>query len=376
MMRVLVTGANGFLGKNLLQHLAERADIEVVAFTRDDNPSSLKSLLDGVDFVFHLAGVNRSQDESDFTKSNIALTQCLCDAIIDTGRYIPIVFSSSIQSSQNNLYGLSKRAAENILFSAGRASGLSVHIFRLPNVFGKWCMPNYNSVVATFCYNIARGLPIQINNPSAVLELVYIDDLIHRFIELMDGADAKTDLDGFEIILPQYTITVGDLSRQIQIFKQSRSTLMMERVGTGLMRALYSTYVSYLPASACSYPLPIRGDQRGVFVEILKTPDCGQFSYFTAHPGITRGGHYHHSKTEKFLIVKGRARFNFRHLITNETFELITSAEKSEIVETIPGWAHDITNIGDDEMIVMLWANEVFDNLKSDTYAHELRVNL
>jgi UDP-2-acetamido-2,6-beta-L-arabino-hexul-4-ose reductase len=375
-MRVLVTGANGFLGKNLLQHLAERADIEVVAFTRDDNPSSLKSLLDGVDFVFHLAGVNRSQDESDFTKSNIALTQCLCDAIIDTGRYIPIVFSSSIQSSQNNLYGLSKRAAENILFSAGRASGLSVHIFRLPNVFGKWCMPNYNSVVATFCYNIARGLPIQINNPSAVLELVYIDDLIHRFIELMDGADAKTDLDGFEIILPQYTITVGDLSRQIQIFKQSRSTLMMERVGTGLMRALYSTYVSYLPASACSYPLPIRGDQRGVFVEILKTPDCGQFSYFTAHPGITRGGHYHHSKTEKFLIVKGRARFNFRHLITNETFELITSAEKSEIVETIPGWAHDITNIGDDEMIVMLWANEVFDNLKSDTYAHELRVNL
>lgn len=376
MMRVLVTGANGFLGKNLLQHLAERADIEVVAFTRDDNPSSLKSLLDGVDFVFHLAGVNRSQDESDFTKCNIALTQCLCDAIIDTGRYIPIVFSSSIQSSQNNLYGLSKRAAENILFSAGRASGLSVHIFRLPNVFGKWCMPNYNSVVATFCYNIARGLPIQINNPSAVLELVYIDDLIHRFIELMDGADAKTDLDGFEIILPQYTITVGDLSRQIQIFKQSRSTLMMERVGIGLMRALYSTYVSYLPASACSYPLPIRGDQRGVFVEILKTPDCGQFSYFTAHPGITRGGHYHHSKTEKFLIVKGRARFNFRHLITNETFELITSAEKSEIVETIPGWAHDITNIGDDEMIVMLWANEVFDNLKSDTYAQELRVNL
>jgi UDP-2-acetamido-2,6-beta-L-arabino-hexul-4-ose reductase len=375
-MRVLVTGANGFLGKNLLQHLAERADIEVVAFTRDDNPSSLKSLLDGVDFVFHLAGVNRSQDESDFTKCNIALTQCLCDAIIDTGRYIPIVFSSSIQSSQNNLYGLSKRAAENILFSAGRASGLSVHIFRLPNVFGKWCMPNYNSVVATFCYNIARGLPIQINNPSAVLELVYIDDLIHRFIELMDGADAKTDLDGFEIILPQYTITVGDLSRQIQIFKQSRSTLMMERVGIGLMRALYSTYVSYLPASACSYPLPIRGDQRGVFVEILKTPDCGQFSYFTAHPGITRGGHYHHSKTEKFLIVKGRARFNFRHLITNETFELITSAEKSEIVETIPGWAHDITNIGDDEMIVMLWANEVFDNLKSDTYAQELRVNL
>ncbi len=371
MMRVMVTGANGFLGKNLLQHLAERTDVEVVVFTRDDNPSSLKCLLDGVDFVFHLAGVNRSQDESDFAIGNTILTQYLCDAIIDTGRSIPIIFSSSIQSLQNNPYGFSKRAAENILFSARLANGLPIYIFRLPNVFGKWCMPNYNSVVATFCYNIARGLPIQINNPSAVLELVYVEDLIDRFISLMDGADSKTDPDGFEIILPQYTTTVGDLSRQIEAFKQSRSTLMTERVGVGLMRALYSTYVSYLPASTFSYPVPMYSDERGVFVEMLKTPDCGQFSYFTAYPGVTRGGHYHHSKTEKFLIVKGMARFKFRHVITNETFEFVTSVEKGEVVETVPGWTHDITNIGDDEMIVMLWANEVFDNLKPDTYEKE-----
>lgn len=371
-MRVMVTGANGFLGKNLLQHLAERTDVEVVTYARDDNPSSLKFLLNEVDFVFHLAGANRPQDESDFAKSNSDLTQYLCDAIIDTSRSIPIVFSSSIQSTQNNPYGLSKRAAENILISARLAYGLSIHLFRLPNVFGKWCMPNYNSVVSTFCYNIARGLPIKINNPSAVLELVYVDDLIDRFIQLMDGADSKTDSDGFEIILPQYTITVGDLSRQIQIFKQSRSTLMTERVGAGLMRALYSTYVSYLPASTFSYPVPMHSDERGVFVEMLKTPDCGQFSYFTAYPGITRGGHYHHSKTEKFLIVKGRARFKFRHIITNETFEIDTSAEKGEIIETVPGWTHDITNIGDDEMVVMLWANEVFDNMKPDTYQKEL----
>lgn len=365
----MVTGANGFIGKNLLQHLAERTDIEVVTFTRDDDPSNLKFLLDGVDFVFHLAGVNRPQDENDFAKSNNVLTQYLCDAIEDTGRSIPIVFTSSIQSSQNNPYGNSKRAAENVLFSAHRASGLPVHIFRLPNVFGKWCMPNYNSVVATFCYNIARGLPIHINNLSAILELVYVDDLIDRFIQLMDGAEAKVDSDGFEIILPKYTSTVGDLARQIEIFQQTRSTLMTERVGTGLIRALYSTYVTYLPVSAFSYPVSMHIDQRGVFVEILKTPDCGQFSYFTASPGITRGSHYHHSKTEKFLVVKGMARFKFRHIITNETYEFVTSVEKAEIVETVPGWTHNITNIGDEEMIVMLWANEVFDHQKPDTYA-------
>ena len=368
-MRIMVTGANGFVGKNLLQHLAERIDVEVVTFTRDDNPSTLKFLLDGVDFVFHLAGVNRPGDESDFAKDNNVLTQYLCDAILDTGRHIPVVFTSSIQAALINPYGLSKLAAENILLSLRLARGMSVHLFRLPNVFGKWCMPNYNSVVATFCYNIAHGLPIQINNPSAVLDLIYVDDLVDRFIQLMDGADTKVDQDGFEIILPQYTTTVGDLARQIEVFKQSRSTLMTERVGAGLMRALYSTYLSYLPVRAFSYTLPICSDERGVFVEILKTPDCGQFSYFTAYPGITRGGHYHHSKTEKFLVVKGRARFNFRHIITNETYEFVTSVEKGEVVETIPGWTHDITNIGDDVMIVMLWANEVFDHLKPDTYA-------
>lgn len=368
-MRIMVTGANGFIGKNLLQHLAERADLEVVAFTRDNNPSNLKFLLDGVDFVFHLAGVNRPQDENDYATSNTVLTQYLCDAILDTGRSIPIVFTSSIQSSQNNAYGNSKRVAEKVLFSAHHASDLPIHIFRLPNVFGKWCKPNYNSVVATFCYNIARGLPININNLSAKLELVFVDDLIERFIQLMDGGKAKLDPHGFEIISPKYTTTVGDLARQIEIFQQSRSTLMIERVGAGLMRALYSTYVSYLPVTAFSYPVSKHKDQRGDFVEMLKTPDCGQFSYFTVHPGITRGSHYHHTKTEKFLVVKGIARFKFRHIITNETYEFVTSVEKGEIVETVPGWTHNITNIGDEEMIVMLWANEVFDHQKPDTYA-------
>lgn len=371
-MRVLVTGANGFLGKNLLQHLAERADVEVVTFARDDDPSQLKQLLDGVDFVFHLAGVNRPQNENEFLVGNADLTQLLCDAIADTGRAIPVVYASSIQAAQDNPYGLSKRGAEEALFAAQRLNGVPVHIFRLPNVFGKWCRPNYNSAVATFCYNIARGLPIQINDPSAKLTLVYVDDVVERFIQLLDGADTAPDAGGFEILLPQYTTTVGELARQIEAFKESRSTLMTERVGTGLARALYSTYVSYLPVEAFSYAVPMHGDARGVFVEMLKTPDCGQFSYFTAHPGITRGGHYHHSKTEKFLIIKGQARFKFRHMCTNETYELLISGEKAEIVETVPGWTHDITNIGNDEMVVMLWANEVFDRQKPDTYAKSL----
>ena len=247
--------------------------------------------------------------------------------------------------------------------------GTDTDLPKLPNVFGKWCKPNYNSAVATFCHNIARGLPIQVNDPNAPVTLVYVDDVIERFVQLMDGADAALGADGFASVTPQYTTTVGELARLIQSFKDSRQTLMTERVGTGLVRALYATYVSYLPPERFAYTLPQYGDPRGVFAEMLKTPDCGQFAYFTAHPGITRGGHYHHSKTEKFLVIKGQARFKFRHMQTGETHELSTSGDKAEVVETVPGWTHDITNIGTDEMIVMLWANEVFDREKPDTFA-------
>jgi UDP-2-acetamido-2,6-beta-L-arabino-hexul-4-ose reductase len=198
---------------------------------------------------------------------------------------------------------------------------------------------------------------------------VYVDDVIERFIQLMDGADDCRDAAGFDTVTPQYGTTVGELARLIQSFKDSRQTLMTECVGTGLVRALYATYVSYLPPELFAYTVPQYGDTRGVFVEMLKTPYCGQFSYFTAHPGITRGGHYHHSKTEKFLVIKGKARFKFRNMQTGETHELFTSGEKAVVVETVPGWSHDITNIGPYEMVVMLWANEVFDRSKPDTYA-------
>lgn len=376
-MKVLITGANGFVGKNLQLHLAERKDVQVVCFTRDDDVARLPALLQRVDFVFHLAGVNRPQDPQEFVSGNVELTQALCQAVgamaEATGRLVPIVYTSSAQAERDNPYGQSKRGAEDALLAAARSHQVPVHIFRLPNVFGKWCKPNYNSAVATFCHNIARNLPIQVNDPAAPISLVYVDDVIERFVQLMDGADAAVDAGGFATVTPQYTTTVGELARLIQVFKDSRDTLTTERVGTGLVRALYATYVSYLPVELFAYTVPQHADPRGVFVEMLKTPDAGQFSYFTAHPGITRGGHYHHSKTEKFLVIKGRARFKFRHMQTGQAHELVTSGDKAEIVETVPGWTHDITNIGTDEMVVMLWANEVFDRARPDTFSCPLQ---
>ena len=370
-MKVLITGANGFVGKNLQLHLAERKDVQVVCFNRSDEVGQLPAMLQGVDFVFHLAGVNRPQDPYEYVSGNVDLTLVLCQAVCamveTTGKKIPIVYTSSTQAGLDSPYGQSKYGAERALRDAAHSHQLLVHIFRLPNVFGKWCKPNYNSVVATFCHNIAYGLPIQVNDSGAPITLLYVDDLVVRFVELMDGADAALSLDGFATVAPQYTTTVGELARQIQAFKNSRATLMTERVGTGLTRALYSTYVSYLPVESFAYTVPSHADPRGVFVEMLKTPDCGQFSYFTAHPNITRGGHYHHSKTEKFLVIRGQASFKFRHMQTGQCHELVTTGDKPQVVETVPGWTHDITNIGSDEMIVVLWANEVLDREHPDT---------
>jgi len=371
-MKVLITGSNGFVGKNLQLHLAERPDVQVVCFTRSDDLAQLPVMIQGVDFVFHLAGVNRPLDPAEFVMGNTDLTQALCKVVATvaetTGKKVPVVYTSSKQAAYENAYGDSKRGAEDALLELQRIHGVPVHVFRLPNVFGKWCKPNYNSVVATFCHNIARSLPIQVNDPVAPVTLVYVDDLVERFVQLMDGADAAVDADGFASIAPQYTTAVGELARQFQVFKDSRATLTTERVGTGLMRALYATYVSYLPVDAFVYDVPQYVDDRGVFVEMLKTADSGQFSFFTAHPGVTRGGHYHHSKTEKFLVIKGQARFRFRHMQSGQFHELRTVGDKSRIVETVPGWTHDITNTGPDEMVVMLWANEVFDRNRPDTF--------
>ncbi|HZJ96631.1 MAG TPA: capsular polysaccharide biosynthesis protein CapF, partial [Oligella sp.] len=348
-MRVLITGANGFVGKNLQLHLAERSDVEVLCFTREHTQADLQQLVAKADLVFHLAGVNRPQDPAEFQQGNADLTQSLCEALQASGKAISVVYSSSIQAEADNPYGASKRDAEDALFAFAKSTGAPVFIYRLPNVFGKWARPNYNSAVATFCHNISQGLPIQVNDPSAQVNLVYIDDVVESFLAVLDGTLTQS---GFVEIEQQYQVTVGELAEQIQAFKDSRDSLITENVGTGLVRALYSTYVSYLKPKQFSYQVPQHGDERGVFVEMLKTKDAGQFSFFTAHPGITRGGHYHHSKTEKFLVIKGKACFRFRHMITGEFYELYTSGEQPEIVETVTGWTHDITNVGEDEMVV------------------------
>jgi UDP-2-acetamido-2,6-beta-L-arabino-hexul-4-ose reductase len=372
-VKVLITGANGFIGQNLRLYLLNRIDIEIIFFTRTQKITQLLELVKTVDFVFHLAGSNRPLDPAEFLTGNVLLTQELCNAVaqvaVETGKKIPVIFTSSTQHNNANAYGDSKRSAENALFQLRQKYQIPVHVFRLPNVFGKWCKPNYNSVVATFCHNVARDIPIKINDPDVLLTLVYVDDVVKNFIEIMDGVNLDTDSEGFVEVEPKYIATVGELAQLIELFKNNRSTLQTERVGVGLIRALYSTYISYLPTNLFFYPVPTHRDVRGIFVEMLKTPDCGQFSYFTAHPGVTRGGHYHHSKTEKFLVMRGKALFRFRHMLNHESFDLVCSSDSPLIVETIPGWAHDITNIGDGEMLVMLWANEIFDRANPDTFS-------
>ena len=367
-MRALVTGANGFIGKNLLVHLRELR-IEAVPFTRDKALGDLAAALDGVDFVFHLAGVNRPKDTAEFAQGNAGLTGQLCDLIRASGRQIPVLYTSSIQAESDNPYGVSKLAAEEALVALEMDTRSPVYLYRLPNVFGKWSRPNYNSAVATFCHNIANDLPIQINDPAALVRLVYVDDVIKDFLRLLEERPTGVVRPEVE---PVHTIAVGELAEQIRMFKGGRESMVTEPVGTGLTRALYATYLSFLRPEQFSYTLTAHADPRGRFVEMLKTKDSGQFSFFTAHPGITRGGHYHHTKNEKFLVIQGKARFGFRHIVTGETCELFTDGEKPQVVETVPGWSHDITNVGSNEMIVMLWANEIFDRQHPDTVTYKV----
>ena len=363
-MRLLITGSKGFIGKNLLVRLSEMREFSVSTFDRGESIEALRQKVNAADAVVHLAGVNRPVNTDDYVTGNSTLTELICQAIKYSQRSVALLLTSSVQASLNNPYGNSKKQAEDAAVRLAQETGNPLSIFRLPNVFGKWCKPNYNSVVATFCHNIARQLPIQINDPSAVLNLVYIDDVVSALIDTLVSPPQEID---WPVIQAVYQIKLGELAEQISRFGQDRKQLLAERTGTGLTRALYSTFISYLPVDNFSYLIPRHEDQRGVFVEMLKTRDSGQFSFFTARPGVTRGGHYHHTKTEKFLTIKGSARFGFKHILTNESFELYCNDQLYQIVETIPGWAHDITNIGDEDLIVMLWTNEVYDPNKPDT---------
>jgi len=266
---------------------------------------------------------------------------------------------------RDNPYGESKRLAEKSFVQYSKMSGAPVYIFRLPHVVGKWCKPNYNSVVATFCYNISRDIPIQIHDPDFSIEIVYIDDLIRVFSEII--SEIK-HYDQYCSVSPSYPVTIGMLADILRSFKADRESFYVDRVGLGLLRVLYATYISYYEPSMFSYSLEEHSDKRGTFSEIVKTKNSGQFSYFTVGVGKTRGGHFHHTKTEKFLVVNGSARYRFNNIATKESYVIFTDGDSPTIVESIPGWVHDITNIGDDKLIVFLWSNEVFDANNPDTY--------
>lgn len=363
-MKVLVTGARGFIGQNLAVRLGELG-CEVLAIGREEDDAAWSTAVRDAVAVVHLAGINRPTDPTQFETGNAGSTRRLCELLVEAGNRAPILYTSSIQAANDNPYGRSKAAAEQVLFDHATATGAPVAVFRLPNVFGKWTRIGYNSAVATFCHHVARRETIEIHDPAAPLRLVYVDDVMNAFVPLLSGGFAT----GYHEVSPVYETTVGDVADIIRGFPASRETMVTPRVGTGLVRALYATYLSYLPVNAFHYDVPIYADTRGRFVEMLKTLDTGQFSYFTAGPGITRGDHYHHSKVEKFLVISGKALFGFRQIQTGERHEIVVEGTEGRIVETIPGWTHNITNIGEGEMVVMLWANEIFDRARPDTVA-------
>lgn len=369
-MNVLVTGAAGFIGQNLCVFLQDAGFFNIQKITLDDSETSIVDKIKSADFIYHLAGINRPTNDDEFKKGNTDLTQKVIATLIGNGLKTPILLTSSIQAELNNPYGESKAGAEQAIAHYQNQTGATTYIYRLPNVFGKWCRPNYNSAVATFCYNTSNDFPLTIHNPDAALSLVYIDDVCQSFVSLLTSTLSVSE--PYRYVEPVYQTTVGEVASLLTEFKESRESMISPKVGEGFVRALYSTYISYLVPEQFSYSVTRHSDDRGTFVEMLKTKDSGQFSFFTAHPGITRGGHYHHTKTEKFLVINGKALFKFRHITTDESYELIVDGEESRIVETAPGWSHDITNIGKNELVVMLWANEIFDPKNPDTIYHKV----
>jgi UDP-2-acetamido-2,6-beta-L-arabino-hexul-4-ose reductase len=363
---VTVTGANGFIARNLTLRLKERG-LEVLLVVRDTPQADMRAAIARSDAIFHLAGANRPTDPTEFMAVNRDFTLSLADAIV-ASRHRPLVmFASSVRATGDDDYGRSKRAGEAAILAIGDAAQAS--IWRLPNVFGKWARPNYNSLVATYCHNLAHGLPLQINDPAAPLTLLYVDDLIEQWMGALEQGDGESG-----VIEPTgaHRTTVGDLAAMLRQMAEGRVAGHIAKVGCGLERALYATYVSYLPPDQFSLDVASHNDARGSFSEFLRMPDCGQVSVLTAHPGETRGGHYHHTKVEKFLVVHGEARFRFRHVLSGETVQLTASGDRLTAIETIPGWTHDITNIGDDDLVALLWASEAYDAARPDTVASPL----
>ncbi len=369
-MKILITGAKGFIGRNLVAELKNRKYTDIFEYNRDTDPTLLDEYCKQVDFVFHLAGVNRPKDQSEFMKGNFAFTSTLLDTLKKYKNTCPVMISSSIQAELDNTYGKSKKAGEDLLFDYNKETGAKVLIYRFPNVFGKWCRPNYNSAVATFCHNISHDLPITVNDPSVEVNLVYIDDVVN---ELCNALECKENKNGdYCEVSVVHTITLGEIVELIYSFKKSREELSIPDMSDSFAKKLYSTYLSYLPEDKFSYELKMNVDNRGSFTEFIKTPDRGQVSVNISKPGITKGNHWHHTKNEKFLVVSGKGVISFRKIDSDEVLEYFVSGDKMEVVDIPTGYTHNIENLGDTDMVTIMWANEPFDPERPDTHYLEV----
>ena len=369
-MNILVTGAKGFIGKNLVSALNNDKEHNIMQYDIDCESELLDQYTKECDFVFHLAGVNRPKDEMEFTEGNVNFTAELIDLLIKNNNSSPILMSSSIQAAAENPYGKSKKAAEDLLFYYSETHSVPVYIYRLPNLFGKWCKPNYNSVVATFCHNIASGLDIQINAPNASVTLAYIDDVVQQFISALSG---KAQINDKYCEIPSaHKTTVGEIADLIYSFKESRNTREVADLSDGFTKKLYATYLSYLPQDQFSYPLKMNIDDRGSFTEFIRTPERGQVSVNISKPGITKGNHWHNTKNEKFLVVKGNGIIKFRRISDDKVIEYHVSGENLEVVDIPPGYTHSIMNTGEDDMVTIMWASECFDPNKPDIIHEEV----
>lgn len=366
-MKVLVTGANGFIGKNLTAELSRREGVEIFPFDVDTPLERLEEYCRDCDFVYNLAGINRPEHAEEFMEGNFGFAATLTETLKKYGNLCPIMNSSSIQASLENPYGQSKKAGEDMLFAYGQETGASVYIYRFPNVFGKWCRPNYNSAVATFCYNIAHDQPIKVNDRSTMMRLVYIDDVVEELLQALDR-HPHVNTDGYCYVPVEHEITLGEIVNLLYSFKESRKNLMIPDMTQGSFeKKLYSTYLSYLPENAFSYPLEMKTDERGSFTEILKSIDRGQVSVNISKPGITKGNHWHHTKNEKFLVVSGEGLIRFRKHGSDEIIEYHVSGERLEVVDIPTGYTHSIVNVGDTNLVTLMWCNECFDPGKPDT---------
>lgn len=370
MTTVLVTGADGFIGRNLREALQRLDDVRILCIDIAAGPEVLPALLSQADFVFHLAGVNRPRDLAEFQTGNAGLTARIVELITGLDRSIPLIVTSSTQAALDNPYGISKRQAEEAVFAYGRRSGAPVYVYRLTNVFGKWSRPNYNSVVSTFCYNIAHGIDITISDPANMIELVYIDDVVSEFIRVLRGTVPHSN--SLLSVGPTYRITLGDLAERIHALWDIRTTLVIPDLADDFTRKLHATFISYLDTKDFSHGLEIKADQRGELAELIKSPHFGQMFVSRTHAGITRGNHYHNTKIEKFCVLEGNALIRFRHLFSNDVIEYRVTGDSWEIVDIPPGYTHHIENIGNGEMITLFWANQIFDHSQPDTYFQEV----